>query len=154
MSKKVATQARRCMKEHWRFPENDNSAQERNSASKIARGQLGPDVNQMWITDIVKTCKAKVLYVSDFAHGVAEVQKAALRCKTSLAANQVGVRVWSWATDPRRVFADLGTARIKTQVGELYLAGKLTLVGHTVVEDPGPKPERARKLLKAALPAL
>ena len=72
--------------------------------------------------------------------------------QNQLCSKCVGVRLCSWAHDPRRVFADLGNARVKTQLGKLYLEGKLTMAGHTPVLDPGDKPVKSRRLVRAALP--
>ena len=58
----------------------------------------------------------------------------------------------TWSHDPRRVFAELGRARVLSQLGEYYLKGKTTMPGHTPVQSPGDEPVRSGKPLKALLP--
>ena len=78
--------------------------------------------------------------------------KAAINCKVSEAATSTGVRVACWGQDPRKVFSDVGQAVGRTELSKLYVSGRLVIPGHQPVPDPGPRPERTRKLIKALLP--
>ena len=119
--------------------------------NKVARAQLGTGLHQVWMKDIIKHCGAKALFVCDFAHGVGEVMKAAINCKVSEAATTAGVRVCTWGQDPRKIFAEIGQAVGRTELSKLYVSGKLVVPGHQPVPDPGSRPERTRKLVKALL---
>ena len=119
--------------------------------NKIARGQLGTGLHQVWMKDIIKHCGAKALFVCDFAHGVGEVMKAAVNCKVVEAATTTGVRVCTWGQDPRKIFAEIGQAVGRTELSKLYVSGKLVVPGHQPVPDPGSRPERTRQQVKALL---
>ena len=87
----------------------------------------------------------------DFAHGAGEVMKAAINCKVSEAATSTGVRVACWGQDPRKVFSEVGQAVGRTELSKLYVSGRLVIPGHQPVPDPGNRPERSRKVIKALL---
>ena len=123
----------------------------RYALNKVARAQLGTGLHQVWIQDIIKHCGAKALFVCDFAHGVGEIMKAAVNCKVAEAATTTGVRVCTWGQDPRKIFAEIGQAVGRTELSKLYVSGKLVVPGHQPVPDPGSRPERTRKLVKALL---
>jgi hypothetical protein len=156
VSRKAAQQAKRAMAEGWSHTSvNSGSADpisHRYAAAKVSRGQLGEEIHALWIKDLIKHCGTKVLLICDLAHGSAEIQKAVVDAKVSAEASSAGVRVCSFAQDPRRVFAELGQARVLTRLGEFYLSGKLSLPGHTPVPNPGDEPGRTRKMIKALLP--
>ena len=61
------------------------------------------------------------------------------------------VKICVWSHEPRKVFHEVGKARVHTKLGNSYMARKISLPGHTPVPDPGEKPERSRKLMKALL---
>ena len=124
-------------------------ASQRFAASKISRCQLGVELHKEWLKDLVKTCGKKCMLVNDFHHGSAEVLKACLDVKISDEATAQGVRACAWSRDPRSVFFEAGRARGRTHMGNLYLKRKLTLAGHQPVDDPGPKPKKSRKMVKA-----
>ena len=77
--------------------------------------------------------------------------KAAANCKVAEAATTTGVRVCTWGQDPRKIFAEIGQAVGRTELSKLYVSGKLVVPGHQPVPDPGSRPERTRKLVKALL---
>ena len=159
VSKKFATQSKRTMAEKGMLDNTSVSVAAvgvagpvKYSTSKIARGQLGSGLHQVWMTDIIKHCGSKVLFVCDFAHGVGEVMKAAIDCKVTEEATTNNVRVCAWGQDPRKVFfSEIGTAVGRTEMSKLYVSGKLVVAGHQPISDPGPRPERTRKLVKALL---
>ena len=91
------------------------------------------------------------MFVCDFAHGVGEVMNAAINCKVAEAATTTGVRVCTWGQDPRKIFAEIGQAVGRTELSKLYVSGKLAVPGHQPVPDPGSRPERTRKLIKALM---
>ena len=122
--------------------------------NKIARGQLGTGLHEVWMKDIISHCGAKAVFFCDFAHGVGEVMKAAINCKVAEAATNTGVRVCTWGHEPRKIFADIGRAVGRTAISKLYGSGKVVVPGHQPIApivDPGPRPERSRKLVKALL---
>ena len=53
--------------------------------------------------------------------------------------------------DPRKIFAEIGQAVGRTELSKLYVSGNLVVPGHQPVPDPGSRPERTRKLVKALL---
>ena len=77
--------------------------------------------------------------------------KASVTSKVSEKACSTGVRVCSWGSDPRRIFAEIGKAVGRTELSRLYVSGKLVVPGHQPAPDPGSRPERTRKLIKALL---
>ena len=91
------------------------------------------------------------MFVCEVAHGVGEVMKAAANCKVADAATTTGVRVCTWGQDPRKIFAEMGQAVGRTVLSKLYVSGKLVVPGHQPIADPGSRPERSRKLVKALL---
>ena len=123
----------------------------RYASNKVARAQLGTGLHQVWMKDIINHYGAKALFVCEFAHGVGEVMKAAVNCKVVEAAATTGVRVCTWGQDPRKIFAEIGQAIGRTELSKLYVSGKLVVPGHQAVPDPGSRPERTRKLVKALL---
>ena len=123
----------------------------RYAINKVARAQLGTGLHQVWMNDIIKHCGAKALLVCDFAHGVGEIMTAAVNSKVAEAATTTGVRVCTWGQDPRNIFADMGQAVGRTELSKLYVSGKLVVPGHQPVPDPGSRPERTRKLIKALM---
>ena len=50
-----------------------------------------------------------------------------------------------------KIFAEVGQAVGSTELSKLYVGGKLVAPGHQPVPDPGPRPERTRKLVEALL---
>ena len=52
----------------------------------------------------------------------------------------------------RKIFAEIGRAVGRTELSRLYVSGKLVAPGHRPAPDPGSRPERTRKLIKALLP--
>ena len=52
---------------------------------------------------------------------------------------------------PRKIFAEIGMAVGRAELSKLYVSGKLVVPGHQPVPDPGSRPERSRKLIKAML---
>ena len=78
--------------------------------------------------------------------------KASVTSKVSEEACTTGVRVCCWGSDPRRVFAEIGRAVGRTELSKLYLSNKLAIPGHQPAPDPGARPERSRKFIKALLP--
>ena len=56
-----------------------------------------------------------------------------------------------WGQDPRTIFAEIGQAVGRTELSKLYVAGKLIAPGHPPIPDPGARPERKRKFIKALL---
>ena len=77
--------------------------------------------------------------------------QSAVNCKVVEAATTTGVRVCTWGQDPRNIFAEIGQAIGRTELSKLYVSGKLVVPGHQPVPDPGSRPERTRKLVKALL---
>ena len=77
--------------------------------------------------------------------------KAAAKCKVGEPASTSQIRVCVWGQDPRKIFAEIGQAVGRTELSKLYVAGKLIVPGHQPIPDPGPRPERTRKLIKALL---
>ena len=73
-------------------------------------------------------------------------------CSSDLEAATAGVRVCLWAHDPRKIFAEIGRAIGRAELSKLLIAHKLLVAGHQPLPDPGPRPERTRKLIKAMLP--
>ena len=155
VSRKFAMQSKRAMGEKGMLDTSDAAAVgafgSRYALNKIARGQLGTGLHQVWMQDIIKHCGAKALFVCDFAHGVGEIMKAAINCKVAEAATTTGVRVCTWGQDPRKIFAEIGQAVGRTEISKLYVSGKLVVPGHQPIADPGSRPERTRKLVKALL---
>ena len=92
------------------------------------------------------------LYLCDFSHGGGEIVRSAVNAKVSEEATSSGVRVCVWAQDPRKIFAEIGRAVGRSQLSKLYVDGKLVVPGHQPCPNPGPRPERTRKLVKAMLP--
>ena len=123
----------------------------RYAANKVARSQMGTGLHQVWMNDLIKHCGAKAVFACEVAHGVGEVMKAAVNCKVVEAATTTGVRVCTWGQDPRKIFAEIGQAVGRTELSKLYVSGKLVVPGHQPVPDPGSRPERTRKLVKALL---
>ena len=152
ISKKAQQQAKRAMSEDWKWDKALNAdSNPRFAAAKLTRSQLGTGLHQAWITDLIKTCDTKVLSVCTFASGSAEVEVAALGAKISVEAANHNVKVFSWSHDPRKVFHEVGSARLKSELGQAYMDRKLQSPGHTPVPDPGAKPERSRKLLRSMM---
>ena len=77
--------------------------------------------------------------------------QAAIRAKVSDETKASGVRVCVWGHDPRRVFSEVGRAVVRSQVAKLYLDSNLVVPGFAPAPDPGPMPERSRKMIKASL---
>lgn len=154
VSKKLAQQARRAIAERGVFELSESAAAvgARYVGSRISKGQLGVGLHEVWLRDIVKACGTKVLYVCDFAHGAGEVAKAVISTKVSGEAAAAGVRVCLWAQDPRKIFAEIGRAVGRTELSNLFSAKRLSVPGHQPLADPGERPERTRKLIKAMLP--
>ena len=123
----------------------------RYAANKIVRAQLGVGLHDVWIRDFIKSCGVKCLLVCDMIHGPGEVMKAAIIAKVSEEANASGVRVCTWGQDPRRVFSEVGRAVGRSQVSKLFQENKLVHPGFTPIPDPGPQPERTRKMIRASL---
>ena len=152
VNKASARAAKRAMTDNWRYDKEIlRDASQRFAASKVSRCQLGVELHKEWVKDLVKTCGKKCMLVNDFHHGSAEVMKACLDVKVSEEATAQGVRLCGWSHDPRSVFFEAGRARGRTHMGSLYLKRKLTMVGHQPVEDPGEKPKKSRKLLRALM---
>jgi hypothetical protein len=154
VSKKIALQARRAMAERGMMDTTTaavGATCARYAGNKIARAQLGTGLHEVWLRDFIKTCGTKVLYVCDYAHGAGELAKATISAKASVEATSAGVRVCLWAHDPRKIFAVIGQAVGRTEMSKLFQANKLVVPGHQPVPDPGPRPERTRKLVKATL---
>ena len=82
---------------------------------------------------------------------VGEIVKAGIRSKVSEQATSTGVRVCTWGQDPRKIFADIGQAVGRAEVSKLYVSGKLVVPGRQPAPDPGARPERTRKFIKALL---
>ena len=78
--------------------------------------------------------------------------KAVISTKVSGEAAAAGVRVCLWAHDHRKIFAEIGRALGRTEMSKLFSANKLLVPGHQPLADPGERPERTRKLIKAMLP--
>ena len=116
---------------------------QRFAASKVSRSQLGSGLHETWIRDLLKTCTTKALYICDFAHGTGEVAKAAITSKVSVEATGSGVRLCTWAHDPRRVFADIGRAVGRSELTTQYVQRKLQVAGHTPVQYPGDRPVKS-----------
>ena len=154
ISKKAMQQSKRAMIDGWSFqgPAVAQLGAQRYASAKVGRAQLGQEIHLVWLKDLIQHCGVKVVIVNDFAHGSAEIQKAVVDARISVEATQAGVRVCSFCHDPRRVFAELGSARILTRLGNLYLENKVTLPGHTSVQSPGDEPARSRHMIKALLP--
>ena len=152
VSRKAAAQATRMMAEDGKFEKLfQDCGTQRGAGAKVSRGQLGSEVHDVWLRDIIKTCGTKALYVCDFAHGAGEVGRAAISSKVSVEATGAGVRVCLFAHDPRKVFASVGRAVGRTEMSKQYMSGKLVVPGHTVVPDPGAEPCRSRALVTANL---
>ena len=129
----------------------DGAGGARYAMNKVARAQLGTGLHQVWMKYIINHCGAKALFVCDFAHGVGEIMKASINCKVAEAATTTGVRVCTWGQDPRKIFAEIGQAVGRTELSKLYVSGKLVVPGHQPVPDPGCRPERSRRLVRAML---
>ena len=156
VSRKLATQAKRIMAEQGSMDMTTRSvvgdSGVRFATNKITRAQLGGGLHDMWIRDFIKTCGTKSLYLCDFSHGGGEIVRSAVNAKVSEEATSSGVRVCVWAQDPRKIFAEIGRAVGRSQLSKLYVDGKLVVPGHQPCPNPGPRPERTRKLVKAMLP--
>ena len=81
-----------------------------------------------------------------------EIMKASATSDVSEEACSTGVRVCSWGSDHCMVFADIGRAVGRTELSKLYVSNQLVVPGHQSVPDPGSRPERTRKFIKALLP--
>ena len=112
---------------------------------------MGEGLRQEWMRGLVRVCNTTVMFICTIGSGPCEVDIAALNIKTSIAATNANVKVCTWSHDPRNNFAEVGTARVHTALGEAYMAHKLHLAGYTPVPDPGERAERSRKLVKALL---
>ena len=156
VSRKLAAQAKRIMAEQGSMDMTTRSvvgdSGVRFATNKITRAQLGGGLHDMWIRDFIKTCGTKSLYLCDFSHGGGEIVRSAVNAKVSEEATSSGVRVCVWAQDPRKIFAEIGRAVGRSQLSKLYVDGKLVVPGHQPCPNPGPRPERTRKLVKAMLP--
>ena len=152
VSQKAAFGAKRAMDEHWKYDkiEQEDTAL-RYAASKVSRGQLGEPLHECWLKDMVKSCGTKVLLVNAFASGSHEIEAAAIRVTDSTEAANSNVKVCTWSYEPRKVFYDVGRARVLTSLGKAYMDRKIQIPGHVPVPDPGEKPERSRKCVKALL---
>ena len=139
------------MAEEGRVMNLSTTASPRYAANKITRAQLGVGLHDVWIRDFIKHCGTKCLFVCDMMHGPGEVMKAAINAKVSEEATAAGVRLCVWAHDPRRVMTEVGRAVGRTQVSKLFLENKLVFPGFTPLQDPGAKPERTRKMIRASL---
>ena len=152
ISKKISMQAKRAMSDHYTF---DASVQEqqgqRFAASKVSRGQMGITTHEMWMKDVITNCGVKAVMFCDYAHGSSEIQCAAINCKVSQEAVAANVRVLSWAHDPRRVFAEVGRARGRSDIAKYYLQNKLSLPGHLPIPSPGEPATKSRKLINSML---
>ena len=154
ISKKLAMAAKRAMQDDWKYEGADTvDTSQRFAASKIARGQVGSGLHEMWLKDIISTCGKKCLYINNLIHGSGEIGDATISAKISVEATGNNVRVCLFSHDPRVVFQELGRARCLTKIGKLYLEKKLVLPGHVPVESPGERPEKTKKMLKALLPS-
>ena len=152
ISKKLSMQAKRAMTDHYTFDSSVCEQQgQRFAASKVSRGQMGIPTHEIWTKDIITHCGVKAVMFCDYAHSSSEIQCAAINCKVSPEAVAANVRVLSWAHDPRRVFADIGMARGRSQVAKLYLGGKLILPGHVPIPSPGEPTKKSRKLINSML---
>ena len=123
----------------------------RYAANKVSRAQLGTGLHEVWINDLIRHCGTKALYICDFAHGAGEVMKAAAKCKVGEPASTSQVKVCVWGQDPRKIFSEIGQAVGRNELSKLYVAGKLIVPGHQPIPDPGPRPERTRKAIRATL---
>ena len=110
--KQLPMQATRAMDEQGVMDTSTSSAVggcgNRSTLDNVARAQLGTGLHEVWIRDLSKHCGAKALYTCDFAHGGGEIMKASVTSKVSEEACSTGVRVCSWGSDPRKIFADIG----------------------------------------------
>ena len=77
--------------------------------------------------------------------------KAAINAKISEEATSSGVRVCVWGQDPRRIFSEVGRAVGLSHVSNLYVENRLVVPGHAPAPNPGQKPERTRKMIRASL---
>ena len=91
------------------------------------------------------------MFIYTIGSGPCEVDVAALNINTLIAATNANVKVCAWSHDPRNNFAEVGTARVTTALGEAYMAQQLHLAGYTPVPDPGERAERSRIFAKALL---
>ena len=152
VSRKAAFGAKRALDENWKYDKLEQPETGlRFAASKVSRGQLGEPLHECWMKDLVKTCNTKVLYICSFGSGSAEIEAAALNVKISPEAASQNVKICVWSHEPRKIFYEVGKARVHTNLGNSYMARKMSLPGHTPVPDPGDKPERSRRLVKALL---
>ena len=124
-SKKAAYGAKRAMSESWKYDKSKLLQLEsgtRFASSKVNRGQLGEGLRQEWMNDLVRVCNTKVMFICTIGSGPCEVDIAALNIKTSIAATNANVKVCTWSHDPRKNFAEVETARVKTALGEAHMA--------------------------------
>jgi len=139
------------MSESWKFDKSKLLQLEsgtRFASSKFNRGQLGERLRQEWMNDLVRVCSTKVMFSCTIGSGPCEVDITGLNIKPSIAATNANVKVCTWSHDPQNNFAEVGTARVNTALGEAYMAQKLHLAGYTPVPDPGERADKSDKLVK------
>ena len=152
VTKKAAFGAKRAMDVDWKCDKiSQPESNTRFASSKVSRGQLGDGLHQEWMKDLVRVCNAKLMYICVYGSASGEIEVASLNVKTSVEATNANLKMAVWSHDPRKIFQEVGSARVLTTLGHAYMSRKLSLPGHTPVPDPGDKPERSRKMIKALL---
>ena len=100
------------MQDDWKYEGADIvDTSQRFAASKVARGQLGPGLHDMWLKDVISTCGDKCVYANHLIHGGGEIGDAAISVNVSVEATGNSVRVCLSAHGRRSVFQELGRAR-------------------------------------------
>ena len=155
VSDKMAKQAKRNMAENGMMDLSTRAAVGaagvRYAANKITRAQLGCGLHDVWIRDFIKSCGVKCFYLCDMSHGPGEIMKAAINAKISEEATSAGIRVCVWGQDPRKIFSEVGRAVGRSHLSKLYIDNKLVVPGHAPAPNPGQRPERTRKMIRASL---
>ena len=150
VTKKVAMQAKRAEQDDWKFEVPTTTSRFYNN-NKTARGQLGEGLFQHVLTDFVQNCSRKYMLVNDMIMGCGEIGLAAIGAKTSEAAASNGVRLFYFGHEHRRTFHHVAGARVRKEVGEKYLAGKLVIDGRIPVAAPAARNVRGRSQIATLL---
>ena len=123
------------IEEHWRaeLPVVTQSA----APSRIARAQTGETPYKVVIADCLEKCTRKALVVFDHFAGVGDVGLACLELLASSGHIHLPP-LYYVGCEHRPVFYEAALARIRTSVGEKYVARQLRSASH-----PEPVPEPA-----------
>ena len=91
--------AKRAMSKSWKYDKSKLLQLEsgtRFSSSEVNRGQLGEGLHHEWMNDLVHVCNIQVMFICAIGAGPCEVHIAGLNIKTSIAATNAIVKVFTW----------------------------------------------------------